>query len=141
MTREWLAGERAKITAANRRTEYDAYFDGEVWREVGARTRCVNTPETARPLVVIDPESREQVERLAKAYGELSSGFAELLDEPWTMPAMRMRQALREFADPKPRICDAVLYIGGERIECERDPGHVTDHRNDSVAQRLRWGA
>jgi hypothetical protein len=53
----------------------------------------------------------------------------------------RMQAALREFANPKPPKCPATLVIGGERLDCERSPGHVTDHRNDSIGQGVRWSA
>ena len=54
---------------------------------------------TARPLVVIDPEDREQVEHLAKFYRDVH-GEAELTDEPWSVPGLRMQAALREFTNP-----------------------------------------
>lgn len=55
----------------------------------------------ARRLVIIDPEDREQVERLVTAY--LGQQSVELDNEqPMTVRELRMRAALREFADPKP---------------------------------------
>ncbi len=53
----------------------------------------------ARRLVVIDPEDREQVEAFAAAYHNVT-GFAELTDEPWSIPGLRMQAALREFDNP-----------------------------------------
>lgn len=57
---------------------------------------------SARPLVVIDPDDRKQVERLVRAYLDCGDGIAELSTEPWSLPGMRLRQALREFANPTP---------------------------------------
>jgi hypothetical protein len=55
-----------------------------------------------RPLVVIDPENREAVERFAAAYRDVS-GEADLTDEPWSIPGLRMQAALRSLiAPPKP---------------------------------------
>jgi len=56
------------------------------------------TTSQIRPLVVIDPEDREQVERLADAFGRASSPAIG-----WTT---QMQAALREFADPKPPIIE-----------------------------------
>jgi hypothetical protein len=57
-----------------------------------------------RPLVVIDPEDREQVERLYRAiyraFGDDPSDYSP--DDERDMQA-----ALREFADPKPPRCVA----------------------------------
>ncbi len=63
-------------------------------------------------VVVIYPDDRAQVEALANEYAALSSGFAELQDEPWTLPAMRMRQALRALANPRPPKPDEPTGLG-----------------------------
>ena len=69
------------------------------------RKRMVTTGDAAvtdaRPLVVIDPEDREQVERLM-------STFHAQYNMPWSsdsdaMHADRMQAALREFATPTPK--------------------------------------
>ena len=51
----------------------------------------------AHPLVVIDPEDREQVERLAECY---LSNVGLAIGLP--LASKRIAHALREFADPKP---------------------------------------
>lgn len=48
-------GQLAMVTAANRRDEYRAFFDGRTWRELDGHTYCVDAPTTIRPLVVLDP--------------------------------------------------------------------------------------
>lgn len=68
MKREWKPGDVAMVTARNRVVPYRAFFDGKTWREHGADVFCVDSPTTHRPLVVIDPEDREQVEQLAAIY-------------------------------------------------------------------------
>lgn len=57
----------------------------------------------ARPLVVIDPEDAEQVERLLLARWR-ASGFDTAESGPSSRVIDEWQAALREFADPKPRI-------------------------------------
>lgn len=54
-------------------------------------------PSAIRPLVVIDPEDREQVERLTRIYYGDKDGGPTPHDD-------RMQAALREFANPTPPI-------------------------------------
>jgi hypothetical protein len=87
--------------------------------------------EVIRPLVVIDPEDREQVERLARdhhasghiaAWGAMHENTrAGLVDE--------MQAALREFANPKPP-CGASLTLGkaGALYRCSEVEGHDGPH-------------
>jgi hypothetical protein len=70
-----------------------------------------------RPLVVIDPEDREQVERLEWLYVN-SAG-----DRPDSI-ADRMQAALREFTEPKPPKPEEPTGLGAV-VEC--DPGPVYD--------------
>lgn len=74
MGRAWKPGDVAAVSFDGK-TEHVAirtlYFHGEYVEEGrwhGGRAGALHGPEmTARPLVVIDPEDREQVERLAEA--------------------------------------------------------------------------
>jgi len=60
-----------------------------------------------RPLVVIDPEDREQVERLAAIFcAAPSSGWVS-----------QMQEALREYAAPT-TMCPSVLIFAGEEYPC-----------------------
>lgn len=49
-----------------------------------------------RRLVVIDPEDREQVERLLNGY------YSEPFEDVWPRSIDKMQAAFREFANPKP---------------------------------------
>lgn len=61
-----------------------------------------------RPLAVIDPEDREQVERLNEAIC-VAYGKANVLDGDRVTP---MQAALREFANPKPPKPDEPTGMG-----------------------------
>jgi hypothetical protein len=64
--------------------------------------------EIIRPLVVIDPEDREQVERLVSAVLTADAAHHEgRACYSTTCHADRMQAALREFAAPKPPRCVA----------------------------------
>lgn len=80
----------------------------------GAHERGYYCDEQCRPLVVIDPEDREAVERLVNIYeGTMRGDFVA-----------EMQHALREFANPKPKR--------------EWRDGDVVQHVNDRyTAQRL----
>lgn len=85
----WLALVRPR-GAANGRLEF-AYLSGG-FDMVGE----LSDGFSARPLVVIDPEDAEQVERLWRAWTTLAPDHRLAQD--------CMQAALREFARPTPRI-------------------------------------
>lgn len=88
--------------------------------------RCVDHDRAAlRRLVVIDPEDREQVERLAAAYISANISVATAPE----MIARRLTNALREFADPKPP-CGASLTLGkdGALYRCSEAADHKGPH-------------
>jgi hypothetical protein len=88
-------------------------------------------PQNLRPLVVIDPEDPKDVRLLS-----------DLLERVSLSPGTAaIQEALRGFADPKQPTCPASIVIGGTRLDCEKSPGHLTDHRNDSIGQGVRWSA
>src|SRR5437868_4906157 len=68
------------------------FFTGSAW--VSAQGASLNRFLEPRPLVVIDPEDREQVERLAEAW----SGACRVT--PLRAPADRMQTALRSLVTP-----------------------------------------
>lgn len=84
----WEPGDVAVVTAANHRDEYEAYYDGDTWRQRGANMFCVNTPTSHRPLVVIDPEDFAQVEALAGGEGKVNTYW--------------LQDRLRSLVAPKP---------------------------------------
>jgi len=73
-----------------------------------------------RPLIVIDPEDREQVERLSHyiAAAECGDGMA---------PLDAVQAALREFADPKPPKPAEPTGLGAV-VECSDGRVFVVDH-------------
>ncbi|MGZ4521040.1 MAG: hypothetical protein ACXVGA_06805 [Mycobacteriaceae bacterium] len=98
MTRDFKAGDVAMVSALDKPKPYRAYFDGETWREYDAKWFCVDSPASHRPLVVIDPEDREQVERLTRAH---CAAFDSTCVQPEEVNAMQA--ALRSLiAPPRP---------------------------------------
>lgn len=95
--------------------------------------------EKFHPLAVIDPEDEDVIEGLLRDYYAIWTDTRREGVDLTGGEIGAMQASLREFAAPTPRVCDAILTLGNLRIECERDPGHVTDHRNDSVGQGVRW--
>jgi hypothetical protein len=135
--REWQAGDVALVTE-----------DGEEWAialhcgvprnlgwEIVRADRKTWTARvfSARPLVVIDPESREQVERLRdetiRALHQ-QIGFQLARGDAFTEVdlANAMQAALREFAEPTPPRCKAALIIKGEHFGCDEKQGHGLAH-------------
>lgn len=134
--REWKPGDVAMVNG------YVAVrSNSDAWYRSSPRDVLLTDSEQpdARPLVVIDPEDREQAERLMLLFAHARWGSESLASLRGIVD--HAQAALREFADPKPSHCTATLVIGSERLECERDADHVTDHRNDSVGQGVRWSA
>jgi len=86
--------------------------DGNGWRVEGIKD--------ARPLAVIDPEDREQVERLSRyiAAAECGDGMA---------PLDAVQAALREFADPTPPKPAEPTGLGAV-VECSDGRVFVVDH-------------
>lgn len=90
---EWKPGDVAMVTATNRAKEYRAFFNGNAWLECEGHG-VLKTPVTARRLVVLDPESAEDVGRLLSAYYSI-----EQIDVG-TSSTTEMQAALRELANP-----------------------------------------
>ena len=104
-----------------------------------------------RPLVVIDPEDREQVERLAKAMHESDhiAPWHDLHNETRSQIEDAMQAALREFANPTPPKPDeptglgaVVETAGGERwvrtTTPDRDGDHLGKPWSDGIV-RSHW--
>lgn len=121
MKREWKAGDVAKagnytifcLTPENGGRPRWIFDDGS--GDVVSAGHLAH----ARPLVVIDAEDREQVERLARTYCERAYQGRFVLADIAIMQA-----ALREYADPKPPKCTAALSIKGEHFACDLDADH-----------------
>lgn len=100
------------------------------------RTVC----DDCAPVVVIDPEDREQVERLVASLGALSFSV-------WGCGAVSaMQAALREFANPKPPKPEEPTGLGAVVVDAlggrwvRTDPGAVAwtewDHPVTRAAYR-----
>lgn len=115
MSAEWKAGDVAMVTFDNatgdesargiRRIEHKiamvAAYSDDLWFIFGATARIrVAYAMEARHFVVIDPEDREQVARLASAF--CGERWSHAMDgdecDPLTRAAMQV--ALREYANP-----------------------------------------
>lgn len=96
-----------------------------------------------RPLVVIDPEDREQVERLAIAYTVIASARSGDEYRAWENRSKEARArirtelaaALREFANPTPPKPDEPTGLGAV-VEDERGRRFV---RIDPEDARFPW--
>jgi hypothetical protein len=75
-----------------------------------------------RPLVVIDPEDREQVERLARMlwYASPGADWGQPHGEPYPQFNADMQAALREFADPKPPRPEEPTGLGAVVRDADR---------------------
>ena len=84
----------------------------------------------ASPLIVIDPEDREQGDELRDLIHK--HGGVMLLGSV-------LQAALREFANPTEPRCPAALIVKGEHFPCDSAGGHGMPHGN-SAAEAI-WGA
>ena len=96
MSKEWKPGDLASISIASEKPHGIARYTEEGWRcledDYLHRRKYISD---ARPVVVIDPEDREQVERLESLYlADAHDGCEDTTD--------CMQAALREFANPEP---------------------------------------
>lgn len=105
MKREWKPGDVAMVTDESGTSRIAVYgaFNPRMkhhWHYDEAGIGRILSP--SRPLVVIDPESEEDVDRLAAGYVRTFSTVDPPHPETIRICARQMRAALREFADPKP---------------------------------------
>lgn len=100
MSREWKPGDVAIADGPGKRlpiTFFKNEDSGELMFNNGAgyQHKVRHLAGNARPLVVIDPEDREQVERLYRTYASIEPN-GQMRGSDF------MQAALREFANPKP---------------------------------------
>ena len=97
MSREWKPGDVAMIPFS--RGEVRAIYrpDGWIVCDTLATDGCTAFTDV-RPLVVIDPEDREQMARVESAIAE-ACGWTRLVDD---RRVDAFQQAFRELANPKP---------------------------------------
>jgi hypothetical protein len=123
--REWKPGDVVTATVGGRENVrlvagWSRYQPQLRWCEMSPRwgdgddDECWFMPSQVndhRPLVVIDPDDREQVERLVRAYmHEGEQRGHDVYETPDRIDGMQ--GALREFADPKPPKPDQPLGLG-----------------------------
>lgn len=141
MKREWKPGDVAMVTSQYGRPVVAVRCGTDAKRMGWAYGDHLNGSPThhwssdpdglhvVRPLVVIDPEDREQVERLRLALAEHYRND----DGDFGVAA-----ALREFANPTPPPCKSSLIFKGAHIPCDQPEGHGLSHAN--AAAGAIWG-
>lgn len=90
-------------------------FDGLFWCGVGPEgfgQFYADAADIARPLVTIDPEDRQSVERLAFEYVRTFAKGEGIAAKTVVIAAEQMQAALREFADPTPIKPDEPTGLG-----------------------------
>lgn len=107
--REWESGEIGIHDTYGYRSIYvahwcDAHGRAGCWHNESGLSDPSDSPR--RPLVVIDPENREQVTRLADLF-ERTLCARPVVD--------RMRDSLRAFANPTPPKPEVYTHVVGER--------------------------
>lgn len=123
MGREWKPGDVALVDYG-RGVEVmmrDHYGWTSAWAEI---TDSENVVESVRPLVVIDPEDREQVSRLGDAFCKARWDHTPGSNECDPLTFSSMQAALREFAVPTPPRPDEPTGLGAV-VEDENGARHV----------------
>ena len=132
--REWKPDDLADINGS--RAMRNKRNDGWIWSD-GRNSPDSFTAPGARPLVVIDPEDHEQVERLDHALQKVSG------EATFSATSRFLQDALREFANPTPpkpeeptglgavvEDVDGHLWTRGRALanHWTRDDGHFNNH-------------
>lgn len=128
---DYKPGQIAMVTAANRREEFRAFFDGKTWRELSSHSFCVDGPPTVRPLVVLDLS-------MPLEYASALKGLAEIGDDNeargWAMDARRLARLIEAQTRPD--------------IEEPKGLGAVVEDKDGDLWVRIydepepwRWGA
>lgn len=153
-TRTYPEGTLAMITALNRRRPYRAFFTGQEWKEAeGLGYFTVIEPVTVRPLVVIDPDDRKQVERFRDATVDALMehvGKQCVRERDFTNVDLgnAMQAALRQFAESKPAKPDEPTGLGavvedGEGVRWVRvdavGSGRTASNWVDAYSKENRW--
>lgn len=111
MEREVQPGDVAMVALSGE--TYLAFYDAfnEAWVSAKSGRLYPNGLAEIRPLVVIDPEDREQVERVDARWAEL---MGWIVNDSISVNKRRdhMQTALREFANPTPPKPSEPLGIG-----------------------------
>ncbi|GAA2007866.1 hypothetical protein [Nocardioides kribbensis] len=151
MKREWKPGDVALIPLGS--ADVRAMFTTDGWAISDMPgVRGVREFSDVRPLVVIDPEDREQVERLLSAYWVERNPEDPGDARRYPGYVSDLQAALREFANPtplKPEVYEHIVVSGPRGPQsaiCGKvwEPSeHVTvvGKCPECVAQAARWVA
>lgn len=116
MKREWKPGDVAMVTVDGVEQRAVRSADGTKWVVEPKPAPSRRVSESARPLVVIDPEDREQVERILDAFDACDGlGHEAEIDD--------LQGVFRDLADPPVEVFEHFvirtgveqLYIKGNR--------------------------
>jgi hypothetical protein len=117
--REWKPGDIAVVTEqpatiGAQREAFVAVKDDKGWFAVDPGVGWFGNSDIvdARPLVLIDPEDREQVERLANAIWAYRGNIVSDL-------CSATEHGLREFANPTPPKPEEPLGLGAVVVDAE----------------------
>jgi hypothetical protein len=110
MSREWKPGDVAMIEVGCHANRHVGVFTGAGWRYGDERWVADDAAivTVVRPLVVIDPEDREAVERLVHVFSGQRDWYADTVRQR----SDAMQDALREFANPTPPKPDEPQGLG-----------------------------
>lgn len=145
MTREWQPGDVALIEVDGRTGRAMRQWPGSdgLWtsaeRLLGDYDHSDNDATVVRPLAVIDPEDREQVERLSEM-------VADEIVRNGLKSRDAMQAALREYANPTPPKPEEPQGLGavvesedGRRWVRSKDTTTVCHWKPAAGGRRVRW--
>jgi len=116
VSREYQPGDVAMVGVA-----IGFMVEGGAWYHADESWTRSDSGVPIRPLVVLDPEDREQVERLLAIYAEPSIRSLN--------PVAALQHALRELANPPTPPCGASLALGKVALyRCSESVGHAGPH-------------
>jgi hypothetical protein len=154
VTREWKPGDVALVTIPGHEerlmTRYSTGVERGWYYGVGLNVdgkahfsdEGSGRGHVARPLVVIDPEDRQQVERLQVVMWQ-AHGTHEVMRDQLPHVADVLQSALREFADPKPDeptgLGAVVESEDGRRWVRSKDITTVCHWKPSAGGRRVRW--
>lgn len=151
MKQEWKPGDVAMVRRNGKEVVAMRYHTGAEggWQQAAglAFDHFDADPQTTpRPLVVIDPEDREQVERLIRAWVGATAGCPDAL-RVTEQQVDRLQAALREFANPTPPKPEEPTGLGAV-VEDEtgyhwvrgKSESHLTWFDPTSEYDNRHWG-
>lgn len=142
--REWQPGDVALVECSDGEWRqatcepHPNYTGMLVWRFPDRVYRHVND-SAARPLVVIDPESPDDLDRLCKVLVEKMYAAGDAASAANGVHPSTMAAALRKFATPKPEEPTGLGAVVEARCRCRGDA--IRFVRNDDVYPNDPWEA